>query len=87
MPPPSDAAGMISVSHEAIPEFRDRSGKKIGMEPMKMNFGRLQGVTIEGIDAGDKVEMQVEVRWDQRPPLRISALKKLPDDTQLALTD
>ncbi len=70
------------LHHEAIPTFRNQDGKAVGMEAMTMNFA----APPEGeAKAGDLVEVSFEVRWGEKPPLRIRTVKTLPTTATLKL--
>jgi hypothetical protein len=73
----------IVVLHQAIPKFKDQEGKEVGMMPMPMPFTISQGVDVNGIALGSKVEMTFGVFWKEPNPTRILAIKKLPDDTKI----
>jgi Cu/Ag efflux protein CusF len=82
---PREGRGDLTVHHETIAEFRDRDGKPSEMESMTMPFAVAPGVSLAGIAPGDKVEMTFEVRWEGIVPLRVVALRELPESTALAL--
>ena len=82
---PKDAAGELSVHHEAVPDFRDAEGKPSHMDSMSMPFAVAPEVSLAGIAPGDKVEMTFEVRWSSQPALRVVKLHELPEGTALAL--
>jgi hypothetical protein len=75
----------VTAAHEAIPEFRDRSGTPSGMEAMSMAFGIGSAVDATALRAGTKWDLTFEVRWKREPPLLITAAKPLPPDTRLTL--
>ena len=77
--------GELTVHHEAIADFRDRQGKVSPMESMAMPFAVAPGVSLDGVTAGDKVEMTFEVRWQEGPPLLVVALRELDGATALDL--
>jgi Cu/Ag efflux protein CusF len=85
LPQPGGDA-VLYVHHEAIPTFVTREGQPRGMPSMSMPFGVTDGVSLEGLAAGDKVEMTFAVHWDQNPATRVTALRELPADTQLTLS-
>ncbi len=77
----------LMVSHEAIPEWVYPSGKK-GMNAMEMPFLTLPACSLEGIDAGDVVEMTVVVvNAAPSPNWRLKAVRELPADTALRLAE
>lgn len=82
---PKDAAGELSVHHEAVRDFRDREGKPEHMDSMSMPFAVAPEVSLAGVAPGDKVEMTFEVRWDSQPTLRVVKLHELPESTALDL--
>jgi Cu/Ag efflux protein CusF len=84
--PQPDGDAVLYVHHEAIPEFVNRQGQKTGMASMSMPFGVPEGVSLEGLAPGDKVELTFAVHWDQNPATQVAAIRKLPADTQLELS-
>ena len=79
---PTEHAGAF-IRHEAIPEFVDATGERRGMMSMIMEFAPSQGVSMDGITRGDKVEFRFRTAWDKKPALRLESIKKLPPDTKL----
>jgi len=84
---PSAPAGEIHVRHEAIPDFKTEDGEVVGMDSMTMPFPLADTALAAGLEAGDRIEMEFEVRWDGDYPLLITALEKLPPDTRLAFEE
>ena len=82
---PREGVGDLTVHHETIADFRDRDGKPSEMESMSMPFAVAPDVSLAGIAPGDKVEMTFEVRWQGDVPLRVVALRELPESTALEL--
>lgn len=80
---PPDAATGLYIYHEAIDDWVGRSGKVEGMDTMAMPFPVAQGVSIEGIQANDKVEVKLHVNWESDRPVEITEIRKLPPDTKL----
>ncbi len=85
LPQPGGDA-VLYVHHEAIPTFVTREGQQRGMPSMSMPFGVTAGVSLEGLAAGDKVEMTFAVHWDKNPATQVTALRELPADTALTLS-
>jgi Cu/Ag efflux protein CusF len=82
----SDITGNdVSIAHEAIPDFVNREGETVGMESMTMAFHRPDGVSLDGIDVNDAVEITFEVRFQSAEVLTITAIRRLPADTALGL--
>jgi Cu/Ag efflux protein CusF len=71
------------IRHEAIDSFVDRDGKRVGMDPMSMPFPVAEGLSLAGLAPGDVVRCTLEVDWQQRSPVKIAAIEKLPAGTQL----
>lgn len=73
----------LYVRHEAIPGFVDIDGERVGMDSMTMPFPLGEGVTAEGVEAGDKVRFTLEVDWEGDPAYRIVRVEELAADTVL----
>lgn len=82
----------LMIHHEHIPDFVGATGEvhqnadgTPGMKAMTMPFPELApGVSLEGIDAGDKVAFELSVAWEgTRPTYWISAIEELPADAEL----
>jgi hypothetical protein len=76
----------VNILHEAIPTFKDRDGKVVGMESMEMIFGYAPAVSAGSLAPGDKLAFDFEVRWSGTPPIVLTRVEKLPSDTTLTLT-
>jgi Cu/Ag efflux protein CusF len=76
---------IAEIRHEAIPEFLDQSGKRVGMASMTMPFHVGPKVVLRDLHAGDKLEFTLEVRWGAAQELFIPTLVRLPPDTALQL--
>ncbi len=72
------------MRHEAISEFKDADGKVVGMDSMTMPFPLASPELISGLEVGDRIEMQFDVRWDGDHPLEITVIEALPPGTRLA---
>ena len=79
---PSQGSGLY-LEHEAIDNYVARSGKVEGMDSMTMPFPVGKGVSLEGIQPGDIVEVQLHIDWEADQPVEITALRELPRETQL----
>lgn len=66
----------ISIAHEAIPSFVDREGEEVGMDAMTMQFAVSSDVNLDGVETGDAVSFDFEVRWDDRPMLLVTRLEE-----------
>lgn len=83
LPQGSGELRQLRVRHEAVPDFVGSEGEVVGMASMTMPFPVAASVDIDDLEAGDKVEMTFEVRWDGERPLRVVEVEKLPADTVL----
>lgn len=73
----------LMIQHERIADFKDSSGKIVGMNSMIMDFPLAPGVSLTGLAKGDKVEVVMEVDWSQLPPHRAASIKKIDTATVL----
>jgi len=77
----------MMVRHEAIPEFRGPD--ELGMDVMDMPFPFAEGVSIDGIEVGDKLSLTFSVDYEEGwSPVeyRVIRYEKLPADTELDFT-
>lgn len=82
---PSASEDYLRVRHEPLPEYRAPDGK-LGMPAMTMAFPTGDGVSLEGLEPGDKVSITFRVIYkDNHHPLRYFAtrIEELPADTEL----
>lgn len=84
---PSPPANEMQVRHEAVPAFKDSGGEVVGMESMTMPFPLADPALAAGLEVGDRIEMDFEVRWHGSHPLRITAVEELPPETRLAFEE
>lgn len=70
------AANELLVKHEAIPEYRDSSGKVVGMHAMTMPFYLSPKASLTGISVGDGIEMTVESRLKPSFTEEVTAITK-----------
>ncbi len=82
---PSGPGGAeVSIRHEPIPDFVDRGGAVVGMAAMVMPFPVAPGVSLAGVEPGDKVRFRLAMDWE-RNRMEIEALEELPKETRLEL--
>lgn len=74
-----------NLHHEAIPDFVNRKGKTVGMEPMVMRFRVSPSVSAEKLKSGNKVLATFAMRWKSDDPLYIEAIHPLDPTTELHL--
>ena len=81
------AEARLRIQHEAIPDFKGMDGKawEGGMESMTMIFAVAEGVSLDGISAGDKLEFVLVMDWEKKPTQWITEIVKLPAETQLSV--
>jgi hypothetical protein len=75
----------LMLRHEAIPDFVNAFGEPSGMKSMAMPFGAAKDLALDGIAAGDIVEVVVHTDWNASPALIIDKITKLPPDTALKI--
>ena len=80
---PAPGNRSLLLRHESIPDFRSRTGEVDGMDSMTMPFTLARDLSVEGLEEGDAIDFDFEVRWDGDPILRISRLEELPAETTL----
>lgn len=73
------------IQHEAIPQFVNAAGKRVGMAAMAMPFALGGSALSSDVGVGDKVEFTFEVRWKTEPTSLVSRISKLPADAGLEL--
>ena len=73
----------LQIQHERIPDFKNKSGKVVGMNSMIMGFPPGDGIKAPDLKVGDKVEVDFEVVWSGKVPYYFTAIRKLPPDTNL----
>lgn len=83
LPTEGSTAPEIWIRHEAIPDFTDIEGQRVGMDSMTMPFRLDPGVSLEGLEAGDKVRFELSVDWEADLPARITDLEELAPEVEL----
>jgi Cu/Ag efflux protein CusF len=77
MPGEGLAANEMLVKHQAIPGYRDDTGAIVGMMAMTMPFYIAQGVSLQGVKAGDSVELTVEQHLQPKFTEEVTSIKKV----------
>jgi hypothetical protein len=75
----------LTLRHEAIPDFVNAFGEASGMKSMAMPFGAAKELALDGVAAGDIVEVVIHTDWNASPALIIDKITKLPPDTALKI--
>jgi Cu/Ag efflux protein CusF len=83
LPDPANPGTGLTLNHEAVDDFVDRSGEVVGMDPMSMPFPVAEGVSLDGIQVGDVVEVELRVDWGGDPEVAITGVRELPAGTKL----
>ena len=87
LPDPATPGSGLYISHEAIDEWVGRSGEVEGMDPMVMPFEVADGVSLEGIDVADVIELTLHVDWEADVPVEITRIRELPAGTKLVFRE
>lgn len=83
LPDPNNPASELRIRHEAIDNFKDAEGNITPMRAMTMAFPPAPGVSLEELSVNDAVEFVFEMQWTPRVEMRVTSIRKLPDDISL----
>lgn len=83
LPEPGRPMSALRIHHEAIDNFVNRAGKVVGMGSMTMEFPVAEGVSLEGLAVGQKVEFTFAMARTPTGGYRVTAIRPLPDETVL----
>ena len=72
------------IRHEAIPDFVDATGARVGMAPMTMTYRAGPGAADADAKPGDKVRFRFAMDWKTNA-MELEAIERLPPDTALEL--
>ena len=75
----------VTMEHEAIPDFKDRSGTPSEMPAMSMAFGVAREVDAAAFEPGSQWQFTFDVSWQREPVVRITSATALPADVRLEL--
>jgi Cu/Ag efflux protein CusF len=87
LPDPASPTVGFYVRHEAIDDFKAADGTIAGMDAMTMQFPLTDPSLLQGVNAGDKVELTYRVDWHGDPMQDVTVLRKLPPDTELVFRE
>lgn len=73
------------IHHETIPDYISINGS-VGMNEMAMPIPVPDKSLLDGIQVGDKVELTFGERFKPDHAMGVTAIKKLPADTELNLS-
>lgn len=85
LPSAQDPASELRIHHEAIDTFKSASGEAAPMKAMTMSFPPAKGVSLDGLAVGDAVEFVFRMQWEPSASMGVTAIKKLPPETGLAI--
>ena len=71
------ASNEILVKHEPIPDYRDESGKVVGMMGMTMPFYLPEGTSVADLHVGDSIEMVVEQQLKPKFAENVVSIKRV----------
>lgn len=77
LPGKGTAANEVLIKHEEIPDYRDSSGKVVGMMAMTMPFYLAPDTSLAGIAVGDSVVLVVEQRLEPKYSEFVTSIIKL----------
>jgi Cu/Ag efflux protein CusF len=83
VPETVDETTQIRIKHEAMPDLVGHDGEVSGMASMTMPFSMQEGLSLEGLAVGDKVEFVLDVDWNRMPGMLVTEIRKLPPETEL----
>ncbi len=72
------APNEVLIKHDAVPEYRNRSGEVVGMSAMTMPFYLRKDVSVGELKVGDTVEFKVEAHFEPRFTEEIVSINKVP---------
>ena len=76
MPGDGLANNEMLVKHQPIPDYRDDTGAIVGMMGMTMPFYLKEGLSLDGIKAGDTVELKIEQHLKPKFTEEVVSIKK-----------
>lgn len=84
VPDPARATSEFIVHHEAIDTFLNpATGEVVGMGSMEMPFPLAKGLILDGVKAGDIVELTFEDYFKPTRKYQVTKVTKLPPETKL----
>ncbi len=86
LPIADNPASEFMVRHEAIPHFVGEGGE-LGMDTMTMPFPVADGLSIDALKVGEKIELTFEVDFDAQSKKMVAyravAVTAIPAETEL----
>jgi hypothetical protein len=94
LPVEGDPSSQLRIHHEHIPAFKTKAGSinvnskgVSGMRAMTMEFPPADGLSIEGLAVGDKIEFTFVVNWGGVRAWEVTKIEKLAADAVLDFSD
>lgn len=94
VPSPERPIDDLQVHHAAIPDFKNAQDEVVvnsrgqrGMAEMVMPFPVAKGVSLEGIEPGDPVELTFVYTWSTVPSYEVTEITELPPDAELNINE
>lgn len=75
----------VTILHEAVRDFKDQTGKIVGMEPMAMTFAADGAVPTDNLQPQSKIQFVFEVHWEAAERLVLKEILPLDSETVLEL--
>lgn len=72
----------LLVHHEAVPDFVDSSGARVGMASMTMQFQVGPAARADDVKPGDRIRMRFAMDW-RANAMEIESIEPLPAGTEL----
>lgn len=94
LPVPGQPETTLRIHHQHIPGFKTRENVVNvspdgipGMKSMVMPFPPAQGVSLDGLEVGDKVRFSFAVHWGGNPPWEVTKIERLDPSTEIDFTN
>ena len=75
----------VTILHEAVRDFKDQTGKVVGMQPMAMTFVADRTIPTKDLQPQAKIQFVFEVHWESAERLVLKEMKPLDSATKLEL--
>ncbi len=84
----------LMIHHEHIPSFRKKDGEihvnssgVSGMRSMTMEFPPAEGISLDGLAVGDKVQFTFVVNWGGLRAWEVTKIEKIDPATEISFED
>ena len=72
---------MMRVEHDPIPQFKNAQGQVVGMKSMTMPFQINPEISLNDLQAGDRIEFTFKVEWSPHQKIEIINLKHIHQES------